>query len=98
MLYDHDDDTVRALLAKILDALSGGGRLIVSEPMIGGARPTRAGDAYFAFYCMAMRTGQARAQRDIARLMAEAGFARIETPRPRRDFVTSVVTAHKRLT
>ena len=31
--------------------------LIVSEPMSGGDRPHRAGDVYFAFYTMAMRTG-----------------------------------------
>ncbi|MCE8472462.1 SAM-dependent methyltransferase, partial [Rhodovulum sulfidophilum] len=50
--YDHADDTVLALMRKILVTLPAGGRLIVSEPMAGGARPNRAGDAYFAFYCM----------------------------------------------
>ncbi|CAN0324595.1 unnamed protein product, partial [Chrysoparadoxa australica] len=43
VLYDHSDDTVRALLAKVRDALPEGGRLIVSEPMGGGARPDKAG-------------------------------------------------------
>jgi len=49
VLYDHADKTVERLLAKCFAALPEGGRLIVSEPMSGGARPDRPGDAYFAF-------------------------------------------------
>ncbi|TCP38963.1 methyltransferase [Rhodovulum marinum] len=93
--YDHADETVRALMAKIFATLPPGGRLIVSEPMSGGVTPDRAGDAYFAFYCMAMQTGKARSQARIAELMKEAGFQGIETPRTRRAFVTSVVTGRK---
>ena len=93
VLYDHGDDTVGALLAKLRGALPDGARLIVSEPMSGGRAPERAGDVYFAFYCMAMRTGTVRSQARIAELLREAGFGEIRTPRPRRPFVTSVVTA-----
>lgn len=93
--YDHADDTVRALMAKIHAALPPGGRFIVSEPMSGGAKPERSGDAYFAFYCMAMQTGKARSQARIAELMREAGFEKIETPPTRRPYVTSVVTGCK---
>ncbi len=93
VLYDHADDTVRALLARVHAALPPGGRLIVSEPMTGGTRPERAGDAYFALYCMAMRTGRARSAQEIRALLAGAGFAAIATPRASRPFITSVVTA-----
>lgn len=93
VLYDHADTTVRALLGAVRAALPPGGRLIVSEPMTGGAAPERAGDAYFALYCMAMRTGRARSQDEIAGLLAEAGFTAIRTPAARRPFVTSVVEA-----
>ena len=93
MLYDHADDTVRALLARVHAALPPGGRLVVSEPMTGGPRPERAGDAYFALYCMAMRTGRARSAGEISALLAAAGFGRIAAPRPARPFITSVVTA-----
>ncbi|MGC9419015.1 MAG: methyltransferase [Rhodovulum sp.] len=93
--YDHADETVRALMAKIFAALPPGGKLIVSEPMSGGETPDRAGDAYFAFYCMAMQTGKARSQARIAEFMKEAGFQDIETPNPRRTFVTSVVVGCK---
>jgi demethylspheroidene O-methyltransferase len=93
VLYDHDEATVRALLARVFVALPPGGRLVVSEPMTGGQSPERAGDAYFALYCLAMRTGQARSQAQIAGLLANAGFASIRCLVPSRPFVTSIVTA-----
>ncbi len=96
VLYDHEDETVRALLRKVHQALPEGGRLIVSEPMSGGQTPDRAGDVYFAFYCMAMRTGTVRSQSEIAELLRSTGFEAVQTPRAARPYVTSVVTARKR--
>ncbi|RBO53674.1 SAM-dependent methyltransferase [Rhodovulum sp. BSW8] len=93
--YDHADETVRALMRKIHDALPPGGRLIVSEPMAGGAHPNRSGDAYFAFYCMAMGTGRARSPERLAEMMKEAGFQGVEMPRTRRSYITSVVVGRK---
>ncbi len=92
VLYDHSDETVAALMAKVFDALPPGGRLIVSEPMGGGAKPDRAGDVYFAFYTMAMQTGRTRSAEEIAAICAAAGFIRIRSPRPARPFVTRVLT------
>lgn len=96
VLYDHSDDTVRALLARVYAALPKGGRLIISEPMGGGARPDRAGDVYFAFYTMAMQTGRARSAAEIRALVQEAGFANVRSPAPARAFVTRVLTAERR--
>jgi demethylspheroidene O-methyltransferase len=95
VLYDHTDDTVAALLAKIFAALPSGGRLIVSEPMTGGDVPSRAGDAYFALYTLAMGTGRTRSPEEIAKALTRAGFGAVEFPRSRRPFVTSVVSARK---
>lgn len=95
ILYDHSDETVTALLAKIYAALPSGGRLIVSEPMTGGTHPTRVGDAYFALYTLAMRTGRTRSADEIAALCRAAGFEGIKTPAPRRAFVTSCLEARK---
>ncbi|MCB5199434.1 SAM-dependent methyltransferase [Loktanella sp. TSTF-M6] len=92
VLYDHADDTVLALLRAVRAALPRGGRIIVSEPMTGGARPTRAGDAYFAVYCQAMRTGAARSPAQVSALLVQAGFGDVRIPRSARLFVTSVVT------
>ncbi len=86
VLYDHSDDTVTALLAKAYAALPSGGRIIVSEPMSGGARPDRAGDAYFGLYCMAMGTGRARSAQEISQHLAIAGFAGIKARPTARPF------------
>ena len=92
VLYDHADETVLALLRAARAALPPGGRLIISEPMTGGDRPQRAGDAYFALYCMAMRTGRARSAAQIGALLRQAGFAAaLRQPRPARPYVTSVI-------
>lgn len=95
VLYDHSDSTISELLGKVYTALPVGGRLIISEPMSGGASPSGPGDAYFAFYTMAMRTGRARSAEEIADFCRKAGFEQIVTPKPQRAFVTSVVTAQK---
>jgi demethylspheroidene O-methyltransferase len=95
VLYDHQDATVAALLAAVHRALPPRGRLIISEPMTGGDRPQRAGDAYFALYCMAMRTGQARSAAQISALLARAGFSAIRIHPSRRPFVTTVIQAVK---
>ncbi|MFN3824384.1 MAG: methyltransferase [Pseudorhodobacter sp.] len=95
VLYDHSDDTVRALLARVHAALPPGGLVLVSEPMSGGMRPDPVTDVYFAFYTMAMRTGRTRSAARIAELLGEAGFDRIAPARSRRPFVTSLVTARR---
>ncbi len=93
VLYDHADDTVMALLRKVYSTLPPSGRLIISEPMSGGARPERSGDVYFAFYTMAMQTGRTRAAADIAAMCAEAGFVDIQCPKSPRPYVTRVISA-----
>lgn len=95
VLYDHADPTVRALLARVFAALPPGGRLIVAEPMAGGARPEAAGDLYFAFYTMAMGTGRARSAEEIGALCRAAGFTVLRSPRPARPYVTSVILCEK---
>ncbi|MEM1429296.1 MAG: methyltransferase [Pseudomonadota bacterium] len=95
VLYDHGDDTVAHLLKAVHAALPPGGRLIVSEPMTGARAPERAGDVYFAFYCMAMRTGRARNPQEIAQLLHAAGFDDVKRRNTARPFVTSVVEARK---
>ncbi|MFW2542901.1 methyltransferase [Primorskyibacter sp. 2E107] len=95
VLYDHDDNTVRDLLRKVHAALPPGGRLIISEPMSGGARPDRATDVYFAFYTMAMGTGCTRSAERIAELCCEAGFSDLHSPQPARPYITRVITAKR---
>lgn len=93
VLYDHDDETVRHLLARVHAALPRGGRLIISEPMSGGIKADAICDVYFAFYTMAMGTGCVRSADRVAALCQEAGFGRIRTPKPLRPYIASVVEA-----
>ncbi len=95
VLYDHDDGTVSDLLGKVFAALPPGGRLIVSEPMSGGARPDPVGDVYFAFYTMAMGTGRVRSAARIAGMCRAAGFQDLRIPRAPRPYVTSALSCVK---
>ncbi|MBB5514082.1 demethylspheroidene O-methyltransferase [Rubricella aquisinus] len=91
--YDHQDDVVRALLRKIRKALPPGGRLLISEPMSGGDRPTRPGDAYFGFYTAAMSTGRPRSLAEHAANLEEAGFSDVKAHPTAQPFITQVISA-----
>ena len=95
VLYDHADVTVKALLANVHRALPPGGVVIISEPMAGSKQPTRAGDAYFAIYTMAMETGRTRSPDQIIQLLEQTGFRSARHLRTNRPFITSVVWAQK---
>ncbi|MCR9110782.1 MAG: acetylserotonin O-methyltransferase [Rhodobacteraceae bacterium] len=95
VLYDHEDQTVEALLSRIFDRLPDGGRLLVSEPMSGGDTPDISGDVYFSFYCLAMQTGTVRSAARIAELCKKVGFSSIKPYRSRRPFVTTALMASK---
>ncbi|MEY4696699.1 MAG: hypothetical protein RIT14_1127 [Pseudomonadota bacterium] len=95
VLYDHADATVAGLLRAVFATLPPGGRIVISEPMSGGALPDRATDVYFAIYTLAMRTGRTRSADEIARMLAEAGFSVCRIRQGFRPFVTSVVTGQR---
>ena len=95
VLYDHEDATVDRLLSAVVDTLPPGGRVVVSEPMTGDARPNRAGDAYFALYTLAMGTGRARRPSQVADHLRRAGLAGVRDHGTTRPFVTHVVSARR---
>ena len=95
VLYDHDTPVARRILSAAIRALPPGGLLILSEPMSGGARPTRAGDAYFGMYTAAMTSGTPRSAADHVALLTEAGFTEAKALRARQPFITRVITARK---
>ena len=95
VLYDHADATVAQLLRAVWAALPEGGRIVVSEPMGGGAVPDPATDVYFSVYTLAMQTGRVRSGAEITRMLTEAGFADCQFQQGFRPFVTSVVTGMK---
>ena len=95
VLYDHSDDTVRALLANVFAALPPGGRVLIIEPMSGGVRPDPQTDVYFSVYTLAMQTGQTRSSARISALLSEAGFQEISHEHADRPYITCVLTASK---
>jgi demethylspheroidene O-methyltransferase len=95
VLYDHSDDTARALLAKVHAALPSGGRLLVIEPMSGGAKPDPQTDVYFAVYTLAMQTGRTRSAAELSQLLMQAGFSDIKPYHADKPFVTSVLEARR---
>lgn len=95
VLYDHPDTVVAALLSAVHEALPPGGRILISEPMSGGARPDAATDVYFAFYTLAMCSGRTRSAAEIAQMLEKAGFSEVTRGRSRRPFITTLVQARR---
>lgn len=93
VLHDHDDPSAAAILERVRAALPQGATLLLSEPMAGGSRPNRAGDAYFGLYLLAMGAGRARSTSELAEMLRRAGFRAVRRRPTRRPILTSVLTA-----
>lgn len=93
ILHDHDDAGVATLLRAAREALPPGGALLVAEPMSSSPRRERVGDAYFAFYLLAMGRGRARTPERIQDMMREAGFRRTRVLRTRTPMLLRAILA-----
>jgi demethylspheroidene O-methyltransferase len=96
VLHDHDDTTVRSLLARVHAALPPGGTVLVAEPMAGTAGAEPMGDAYFGFYLLAMGSGRPRSREELSTLLAEAGFTDIRPRQTHTPLLAGVITARRR--
>jgi demethylspheroidene O-methyltransferase len=93
--HDHDDDVVRALLAKAHAALPPGGRLLIAEPMAGTPGAEVMGDAYFGLYLWAMGSGRPRAAAAYLALLADAGFRNARELTTALPMVTRLIVAER---
>jgi demethylspheroidene O-methyltransferase len=93
VIHDHDDASVMTLLRAVHRTLPGNGTLLVAEPISGmrGAAPI--GDAYFAFYLLAMGSGRPRTFKRLREMLAQAGFADIALRPVAMPMLASVITA-----
>jgi demethylspheroidene O-methyltransferase len=93
VLHDHDDESVRVILAAIHDALPPRGVLLVAEPMasVPGVEPM--GEAYFGFYLLAMGRGRPRSASEITTHLEKAGFREVRPRRTRRPLLVSALVA-----
>jgi demethylspheroidene O-methyltransferase len=96
VIHDHDDDVVRALLAKIRATLPPDGVLVVAEPMAETGASLPVGDAYFALYLLAMGSGRSRTTDEVEAMLREAGFAHVRRVGARRPIHVKVMVASAR--
>jgi len=93
ILLDHGDATVLDLLKKVRHALAPNGKLLIAEPMAGARGAGTVGDAYFAFYLLAMGNGRARRQSELESLCLQAGFRRCRALGTRYPVSTGILVA-----
>lgn len=93
VIHDHDDADVMILLRAIHRTLPGNGTLLIAEPLSGARGLQPAGDAYFAFYLLAMGSGRPRTFERLGELLTEAGFADIALRPSAMPMLASVITA-----
>lgn len=77
VVHDHNDEAVAHLFRRIRGVLGPGGTLVVAEPLAGTSGCEAMGDAYFAFYLMAMGQGRPRGADEIKQMIAAAGFSSV---------------------
>ena len=95
VLYDHSDERVMTILKSARRALSAqGGWLLLAEPMSGTPGAEAMGDAYFGLYLLAMGKGRARTPDELRRLLAAAGFQRMESIPTRLPLQTGLIRAY----
>jgi demethylspheroidene O-methyltransferase len=94
IVHDHDDANVMKLLRAVRRILPDDGTLLIAEPMSGLRGTESIGDAYFAFYLMAMGSGRPRNFARLSEMLEEAGFGRVTLLPAGMPLLTSVVVAH----
>jgi demethylspheroidene O-methyltransferase len=85
VIHDHDDGHVMALLRAVRCALPADGTLLIAEPISGTPGAEAIGDAYFAFYLLAMGSGRPRTFEKLKSMLNAAGFGSVvlkNTPMP----------------
>ena len=75
--FDHSDARVLQLLQAVRRAMAPGGVLLLAEPMAATPGAEAMGDAYFAFYLLAMGRGRARSAAQLTQLLEAAGFGQV---------------------
>ncbi|MFK7791914.1 MAG: methyltransferase [Devosiaceae bacterium] len=93
ILHDHDDDKALLLLRQVRAALEPGQAVLVAEPMAGTSGAQKAGDAYFGFYLLAMRSGRPRTEEELRSFLTATGFGFISSPKTANPLLTRVLIA-----
>jgi demethylspheroidene O-methyltransferase len=95
VVHDHNDEGATNILRAAHRALSPKGVLLLAEPMLGTPGAAPVGDAYFAFYLLAMGRGKPRSARDLQRMLRSAGFASTQLVRTRQPLQSRLIVARR---
>lgn len=93
IVHDHEDEAALAILRAVRRILPPEGTLLVIEAMSGTAGAETVGDAYYAFYTLAMGRGQPRRPEEIGRLLLAAGFGSWREVPGRMPVLTRIIAA-----
>lgn len=93
VLLDHDDESVLRLLRRVREALPRGGTLLIAEAFAGAKGVETVGDAYFAFYLLAMGKGRARRASELHAMLQQAGFRKSRELPTRFPIQTGLIVA-----
>ncbi|MEN9508433.1 MAG: hypothetical protein RLZZ621_996 [Gemmatimonadota bacterium] len=93
VLLDHDDESVLRLLRRVREALPRGGTLLIAEAFAGAKGVETVGDAYFAFYLLAMGKGRARRASELHAMLQAAGFRKSRELPTRFPIQTGLIVA-----
>lgn len=93
VIHDHDDANVMTLLRAIRGVLPENGTLLIAEPISGVRGSEAIGDAYFAFYLLAMGSGRPRTFERLREMLRDAGFSDIALHQSPMPLLTSLITA-----
>jgi len=93
VVHDHDDEVALALLRATRRALPPGGTLLLAEPMSATPGAETVGDAYFAFYLLAMGQGRCRSTGELLAMLAQSGFPDARVHRTDQPLQTRLIVA-----
>lgn len=93
IIHDHDDAPALTILRAARAALPPGGTLLLAEPMAGAPGAEPIGDAYFAFYLLAMGSGRARTAAELRSLLLQAGFHDVRAVQTTLPLLTGLLVA-----
>ena len=93
VIHDHDDAQALGILKAVRQAVPQDGVLLLAEPMAGTAGAEPAGDAYFGFYLLAMKSGRPRTPDELRELLRRAGFSTMRLVATRTPLFTRLIVA-----
>jgi len=94
VIHDHDDEQALRVLRAARRALPPRGTLLLAEPMADTPGASRVGDAYFAWYLLAMGSGRARSAARLIEMLQCAGFGDARVVPTRIPLQTGLIVSH----